>query len=87
LRARAVEISDFNEFDYIVAMDRDNLRLLERIRPPESRAELRLMLSYATLDHIDEVPDPYYGGRQGFEDVLDMLEDAGRGLLQNLRSV
>lgn len=87
LRARAVEISDFDEFDYILAMDHDNLELLERIRPPGSRAELRLMLSYSTLEHSDEVPDPYYGGAKGFEDVLDMLEEAGRGLLQNLRSV
>jgi protein-tyrosine phosphatase len=89
LRARAVEVSDFHDFDYVVAMDRDNLNNLDRIRPPNSKAEVKLMLSFAANTHSDkygeDVPDPYYGGPEGFEDVLDMLEDASRGLLTELR--
>ncbi len=85
LRARAVEIADFHAFDYILAMDRDNLKLLQRIQPDGSRAQLELMLPYAKLAKTDEVPDPYYGGSDGFERVLDMLEDASRGLLAELR--
>lgn len=85
LRARAVEISDFHSFDYILAMDQDNLEILQRIQPVGSRAQLGLMLSYAAAAKTDEVPDPYYGGTDGFEQVLDMLEDASRGLLAELR--
>lgn len=85
LRARAVEIADFHAFDYILAMDRDNLKLLKRIQPDGSRAQLGLMLPYAKAAQTDEVPDPYYGGADGFERVLDMLEDASRGLLAELR--
>jgi protein-tyrosine phosphatase len=85
LRARAVESSDFRDFDYILAMDRDNLEALERIRPPNASAQVELMLTYATHASGDEVPDPYYGGSAGFEKVLDLLQDAGQGLLQSLQ--
>jgi protein-tyrosine phosphatase len=84
LRARAVEISDFRNFDYVIAMDKDNLKLLEQIRPANSRAQLGLMLSFGG-DENGEVPDPYYGGTDGFEQVLDMLEQASRGLLAAIR--
>ena len=85
LHARAVETSDFHEFDYILAMDHDNLANLDKIRPPNSTAIVALMLSYAEKNSFQEVPDPYYGGKEGFERVLDMLEDASRGLLTELR--
>ena len=85
LRARAVETPDFREFDYILAMDHDNLEYLDRIRPPNSKARVMLMLAFATKTSAENVPDPYYGGKEGFEKVLDMLEDASRGLLTELR--
>jgi protein-tyrosine phosphatase len=85
LRARAVETSDFHEFDYILAMDHDNLTNLDGIRPPNSKAQVALMLSFASNARMREVPDPYYGGPEGFERVLNMLEDASRGLLAELR--
>jgi protein-tyrosine phosphatase len=85
LRARAVETSDFHEFDYILAMDHDNLTNLDGIRPPNSKAQVGLMLSFASNARMREVPDPYYGGPEGFERVLNMLEDASRGLLAELR--
>jgi protein-tyrosine phosphatase len=85
LRARAVELADFHEYDLILAMDRDNLSLLEHMQPAGSRARLALMLSFAGNWDEDEVPDPYYGGPEGFETVLDMLEDASKGLLASLK--
>jgi protein-tyrosine phosphatase len=85
LRARAVELADFHEYDLILAMDRDNLSLLERMQPAGSRARLALILSFAGNWDEDEVPDPYYGGPEAFETVLDMLEDASKGLLASLK--
>lgn len=85
LRARRVSVEDFWRFDLILAMDRENLAALERLRPSDSRAELALFMSYAAgLTANDEVPDPYYGGSDGFERVLDLCESAARGLLQQL---
>jgi protein-tyrosine phosphatase len=86
LRARAVELEDFNRFDYILAMDHDNLALLERMCPHGATAKISLMLSYAETVERAEVPDPYFGGPDGFEHVLDMLENASRGLLESLQS-
>jgi protein-tyrosine phosphatase len=85
LRARVVEPRDFEYFDLILAMDRENLRALERRAPPQSRDRLRLFLEFAPQTGISEVPDPYYGGANGFEDVLDLIEAASRGLLEHLR--
>ena len=85
LRARAVEIEDFYKYQLILAMDRDNLAKLERMRPSDSNARIDLVLSYARESTREEVPDPYYGGKEGFEAVLDMLEAASRGLLAALR--
>jgi protein-tyrosine phosphatase len=85
LRARVVEPKDFEYFDLILAMDRENLRALERRSPPQARERLRLFLDFAPETGINEVPDPYYGGANGFEDVLDLIEAASRGLLQHLR--
>ena len=85
LRARVVEPRDFEYFDLILAMDRENLRALERRAPPDSGDRLRLFLEFAPETGISEVPDPYYGGPNGFEDVLDLIEAASRGLIEHLR--
>ena len=85
LRARVVEPDDFEHFDLILAMDRENLRALERSAPAQARDRLRLFLEFAPEAGISEVPDPYYGGPNGFEDVLDLVEAASRGLLEHLR--
>jgi low molecular weight protein-tyrosine phosphatase len=84
LRARTVERVDFERFDLIVAMDRGHLTLLSGMAPPSDAHKLKLMMSYASSFREKDVPDPYYGGPQDFERVLDMLEDAGRGLLDSL---
>ena len=84
-RARAVALEDFDGFDLILAMDEDNLAILQNLRPAASRAQLELMLSFNPNSSSLSVPDPYYGGAAGFECVLDMLEEAGRGLLEQLR--
>jgi protein-tyrosine phosphatase len=85
LRARVVEPRDFEHFDLILAMDRENLRALERRAPVHARERLRLFLEFAPDAGIAEVPDPYYGGPNGFEDVLDLIEAASRGLIEHLR--
>ncbi len=84
LRARQVHPSDFEEFDLILAMDRDNLAELKRRCPAQFHDRLRLLLEYAVVTDR-EVPDPYYGGEAGFEQVLDLVEQASRGLLDDLR--
>ncbi len=85
LIGRQVSVQDFHDFDLILAMDRANLTHLERISPPQHRHKLKLFLSYSRRYPGHEVPDPYYGGRDGFERVLDMVEDAADGLLDSLR--
>lgn len=77
-RARHVTRQDFEDFDLIVAMDRGHLRMLERACPPRLRGKLRLFVPGR------DVPDPYYGGAEGFEHVLDMVEEACRGLLAEI---
>ena len=86
LRARMVEPEDFERFDLILAMDRQNLRTLERRAPVQVRERIRLFLEYAPEAGETEVPDPYYGGANGFEHVLDLIEAASRGLCDALRS-
>jgi protein-tyrosine phosphatase len=84
LRARRFERHDFERFDLVLAMDRENRAFLARLCPPSSGHKLRLVMEYARNHAVPEVPDPYYGGAEGFETVLDMLEDAARGLLAAL---
>jgi protein-tyrosine phosphatase len=84
LRARRVEVADFDVFDLVLAMDRDNLAQLQSLRPATARAEVRLFLEFAPDQEIREVPDPYYGGNAGFEQVLDLVEQASEGLLEEL---
>jgi len=85
LRARRFEQADFQRFDLILAMDRDHYSILSNMARHSAGHKLKLMMSYARRFADEEVPDPYYGGSQGFERVLDMLEDAARGLLESLR--
>lgn len=84
LRARRVTTEDFHEFDLIIAMDEDNLRLLRELDPGNG-ASLALMLEYATgFEAVREVPDPYYGGQDGFEYMCDLLDNATAGLLASI---
>ena len=83
IRARRVGEADFARFDYIIAMDEDNQMRLLDMAPEEHRSKVQLFLSFAPGDET-EVPDPYYGGAAGFERVLDLVEEASRGLLETL---
>jgi protein-tyrosine phosphatase len=87
LQARQVSEKDFDLFHYILAMDRANLAVLKRECPPEHSHKLELLMQYSDkFSHgVEEVPDPYFGCNQGFEHVLNMVEDAGRGLLARIR--
>ena len=85
LRARRVERADFERFDLIVAMDRGHLAILSRMAGSAAH-KLKLMMAYASRFNEEDVPDPYYGGAQDFEQVLDLLEDGARGLLDSVRA-
>ncbi|MCW8193350.1 low molecular weight phosphotyrosine protein phosphatase [Proteobacteria bacterium 005FR1] len=85
LVARQVTPEDFQRFDYVLAMDKQNLSNLSVMKPHSYDGHLGLLLEFARHHELEEVPDPYYGGDQGFEDVLDMVEDASRGLLDHIR--
>ncbi len=80
-RARKVKVEDFHTYDLILAMDRDHFAHLESLRPNAARAEVKLFLEYHPERKHKDVPDPYYGGPDGFEDVLDMIEQATKNLL------
>jgi protein-tyrosine phosphatase len=84
LRARLVQREDFQRFDHVLAMDRANLAALEARKPPGASARLGLFMEYAPDSEFDEIPDPYYGGSEDFERVLDLSEAAARGLLSRL---
>lgn len=85
IRARQVHTADFSSFDYIVAMDQDNLRYLKQECPEEFLNKLSLLLDHALDQSESEVPDPYYGAAGGFETVLDLVEAGSRGLLERIR--
>jgi protein-tyrosine phosphatase len=84
LRARQVSVADFSRYDLVLAMDNANLRDLKRLRGSSGQAELDLFLRRYELE-LDEVPDPYYGGEDGFEQVLDLVERACDGLLTEVK--
>jgi protein-tyrosine phosphatase len=84
LRARQVTQDDFESFDLILAMDRENLRELSAMKPNNSRAALKLFLEYAPELNLRDVPDPYYLDAGAFEAVLDLTTAASRGLLATL---
>jgi protein-tyrosine phosphatase len=87
LRARQVVAADFARFDFLLAMDRGNLRELEAMRPQNSRARIQLFLEYAPQLKLLEVPDPYYGDASAFENVLDLCAAASEGLIAALQEV
>ncbi|MCW5700744.1 MAG: low molecular weight phosphotyrosine protein phosphatase [Rhodospirillales bacterium] len=84
LRARQVAVEDFSRFDLILAMDRDNLADLMALCPEEERHRVRLFLDFAPGFDIRDVPDPYYGGEDDFDFMLDLIEAGARGLLDHL---
>ena len=83
-RARKISIHDFNDFDYLVAMDRSNISNLKKICPPDLVSRISLFLEFAPKLQRQEVPDPYQGGDEGFELVLDLIEVASQGLLSHI---
>ncbi len=85
LRARKVARQDLDYFDLILAMDKSNLDNLMRLATPEQQARIKLFMDYARNFDDDEVPDPYYGLGHGFDLVLDMVEDASRGLVDDIK--
>jgi len=87
--ARTVEPEDFERFDLILAMDAENRRDLLRIAPDDTRDKVRLLREFDPHSRGEpdlDVPDPYYGGERGFEEVLDLVDAATRGLLDELRA-
>ena len=84
LRARKVTQDDFGEFDYILAMDNNNLSDLQLLQPGSYQGQLQLFLEYHPEPQYREVPDPYYGGDEGFNHVLDLVERASQQLLEHL---
>lgn len=84
IRARRVERDDFERFDLVLAMDDDNMAILMRKCPGDYRDRLQRFLAYAPDTRRRNVPDPYYGSGNGFEEVLDLVEAASRGLLDTL---
>jgi len=85
LRGRKVTVQDFDRFDLLLAMDRGHLRALQALAPPDKADRAHLFLRFAPRLGLKDVPDPYYGGPEGFEQVLDMIEAASDGLLDHLR--
>ncbi len=84
--SRPVRMTDFYDFDLIIGMDDSNISRLHDLAPSlEAEDKIHRMTEYCTRMVADHVPDPYYGGAQGFENVIDILEDACEGLLQTIK--
>ena len=86
-RARQIEENDLHEFDHILVMDKDNLNAVKSLIKDDMHtinSKIKLILSYSKKSQLDEVPDPYYGGQNGFEKVLDLLNDAIEELIDSL---
>ena len=84
-RARQIKETDFWDFDYVIAMDSQNHSDLSMMAPASVQDRIRMFLSFAADKGIRDVPDPYYGGPDGFDHVLDLVEAASLGLLQDIR--
>jgi protein-tyrosine phosphatase len=84
IRARKVAISDFEEFDHILAMDSDNYDILVEACPSTHKNKVKLFLDFAPQRAERDVPDPYYGGQNGFEHVFDLVEDASQGFYNSV---
>lgn len=85
LQARQVSAEDFSHFHYVLAMDNDNLNHLQALQPNDYNGTLSLFLDFSRSE-MREVPDPYYGGTDGFETVLDLIEQASQGLLADIKA-
>ena len=86
LRARRIEAEDYSRFDLVLAMDPLNVAVMEEHCPEEQRSRIRLLMEFAPAIDREDVPDPYYGGSNGFEYVLDLAEEASAGLIAYLRA-
>ena len=82
---RQARAADFDDFDYVIAMDRQNLHHLQRLAGGKADGRLHLMMDFAPELGMRDVPDPYFGGHDGFERVLDLVQTAARGLLDSIR--
>ena len=85
IRARRVILGDFDDYDYLLAMDDENYSILMDACPGENKHKIKYFLEYAPHLGVREVPDPYFGGHYGFEHVLDLVEEASVGFLNALR--
>lgn len=85
-RARQLQARDFSAFDLVLVMDAANERLAQALCPPAQRHKLQRLAAFASRHTVTQVPDPYYGGAEGFEQVLDLVEDACDGLLTQLQA-
>jgi len=85
IRARKVVFGDYEDFDYLLVMDNDNYQIVNEFCPEEYKHKIKHFLEFAPQLTTLEVPDPYYGGKYGFERVLDMIEDASTGFLNSLK--
>jgi len=86
-RSRQIEENDLYKFDQILVMDKDNLEAVKSLIKDKNNpvnSKIKLILSYSKNFQLDEVPDPYYGGKNGFEKVIDLLDDAMDGLIDSL---
>ena len=86
LRARLVKSTDFSDFDLVLALDRGHERILRQKCPPALQDRVRLLLDFAPNNRGHDVPDPYYGDASGFEEVLDLCEQACQGLLTHIQT-
>ncbi|MEW5703778.1 MAG: low molecular weight protein-tyrosine-phosphatase [Pseudomonadota bacterium] len=86
LRARQVRKRDFADFDYVLAMDRQNHTILQRLCPPDHADRLHLFLNFAAATEVRDVPDPYYGGADHFDRALALIEEGAAGLLAEIRA-
>jgi protein-tyrosine phosphatase len=84
LRARQISEADFERFDLILVMDDENLSELRKFASPSYHDRIRLLMEFAPDALSRDVPDPYYGGASGFEEVLDLLEEASEGLIEEI---
>ena len=87
LRARQIRRSDFQQFDYIIAMDRHNYSDLISLAPRDHHCRIQLFLDFTDNWSEREIPDPYYGGPQGFERAFDMINDASKGLIKDIKNI
>ncbi|WP_233144625.1 low molecular weight protein-tyrosine-phosphatase [Methyloprofundus sedimenti] len=85
LRARKFIMGDFEDYDYLLAMDEENQAIMMEACPEKYQHKIKLFLEYAPHLETNEVPDPYFGGTYGFEKVLDLIEEASTGFLEQLK--